>query len=215
MGDPESVEFQKLFVAQGAKNLKLTTALRMNASFPYITPVVTLPSEPAMRVMDAGVRDNYGYRVTLAFLNSHRKWIAENTSGVVILQIRDTPRRSTIPSTNGSMLARLMDPVGSIYDNFLHAQDQDYDLMVRQASGWMDFPLHLVDLELKRGVEEQIALSWHLTALERTRVLRSLESPQNKAAFEQLKRLMPAGKSTATLADGSAPALAVDPAPQK
>lgn len=190
MGDPESIEFQKLFAAQGAKNLKLTTALRMNASFPYITPVVTLPSEPAMRVMDAGVRDNYGYRVTLAFLNSHRKWIAENTSGVVILQIRDTPRRSEIPSSNGSMLARLMDPVGSIYDNFLHAQDQDYDLMVSQASGWVDFPLHLVDLELQRGAQEQIALSWHLTALERSRVLRSLNTPQNQASFALLKSLM-------------------------
>lgn len=215
MADPESIEFQKLFAAQGAMNLKLTTALRMNASFPYITPVVTLPSEPAMRVMDAGVRDNYGYRVTLAFLNSHRKWIAENTSGVVILQIRDTPRRSEIPSSNGSLLARVMDPVGSIYDNFLHAQDQDYDLMVRQASGWMDFPVHLVDLELQRGKEEQIALSWHLTALERARVLRSLESQQNKASFALLKRLLPAAKSTAILADGSAPSPAMDPAQRK
>jgi hypothetical protein len=35
-------------------NLKLTSALRMNATFPYITPVVSLPSEPMMRVMDAG-----------------------------------------------------------------------------------------------------------------------------------------------------------------
>lgn len=215
MGDPESVEFQKLFAAQGAKNLKLTTALRMNASFPYITPVVSLPSEPAMRVMDAGVRDNYGYRVTLAFLNSHRKWIAENTSGVVILQIRDTPRRSEVRSSNGSLLARMMDPVGSIYDNFLHAQDQDYDLMVRQASGWVDFPLHLVDLELQRGDQEQIALSWHLTALERKRVLRSLRTPQNQASFALLKSLMPAAKSAAILADGSAPVPAKDPAPRK
>jgi predicted acylesterase/phospholipase RssA len=211
-GEPESIEFARLFAEQGAADLKLTSALRMNASFPYITPVVTLPSEPPMRAMDAGVRDNYGYRVTLAFLNTYRHWIAENTSGVVIIQLRDTPRRTEVQASNSSMFARLLDPVGSIYDNFLHAQDQDYDLMVKQASGWADFPVHLVDLELQRGAKEQIALSWHLTALERKRVLRSLESEQNQAAFELLKSLLPGVPATAILADGSAPALVKGPA---
>lgn len=209
-GEPESMEFGKLFADQGAADLKLTSALRMNASFPYITPVVTLPSEPPMRVMDAGVRDNYGYRVTLAFLHTYRKWIAENTGGVVIVQIRDTPRRLEVQRKNSSMFARVFDPVGSVYDNFLHAQDQDYDLMVQQASGWTDFPLHLVDLELQRGAEEQIALSWHLTALERKRVLKSLDTPQNEAAFALLKRLLPGSGGTAILVDGSAPAPATD-----
>jgi hypothetical protein len=208
------VEFGRLFAKQGAEDLKLTSALRMNASFPYITPVVTLPSEPPMRAMDAGVRDNYGYRVTLAFLRSHREWIAENTSGVVIIQLRDTPRRTEIKPSSASMFARFLDPVGSIYDNFLHAQDQDYDLMVQQASGCMEFPVHVVDLELQRGAKEQIALSWHLTALERKRVLRSLDTPQNKAAFELLKHLLPGVPGTAILADGSAPALAKGPAPR-
>jgi hypothetical protein len=211
-GEAESVEFGRLFAKQGAEDLKLTSALRMNASFPYITPVVTLPSEPPMRAMDAGVRDNYGYRVTLAFLHSHRDWIAENTSGVVIIQLRDTPRRTEIKPSSASMFARFLDPVGSIYDNFLHAQDQDYDLMVQQASGWMDFPVHMVDLELQRGAKEQIALSWHLTALERKRVLRSLNTPQNEAAFELLKDLLPSVPGTAILADGSAPTLAKGPA---
>lgn len=210
LGEPESIEFSRLFADQGAADLKLTSALRMNASFPYITPVVTLPSDPPMRVMDAGVRDNYGYRVTLAFLLAHRKWIAENTGGVIILQIRDTPRRLEVQRKNSSMFARVFDPVGSVYDNFLHAQDQDYDLMIRQASGWSDFPVHLVDLELQRGAEEQIALSWHLTALERKRVLRSLDTPQNQASFALLKQLLPGGSDTITLAGGNAPDPAVD-----
>ncbi len=205
LGEPESIEFGKLFAKQGARDLKLTSALRMNASFPYITPVVTLPSDPPMRVMDAGVRDNYGYRVTLAFLHTYRKWIAENTGGVVILQIRDTPRRMEVKRKNSSMFARVFDPVGSVYDNFLHAQDQDYDLMVQQASGWARFPVHLVDLELQRGAEEQIALSWHLTALERKRVLKSLDTPQNRDSFALLKRLLPGVAGSPILAGGSAP----------
>lgn len=204
-GEPEAIEFRRLFAEQDADSLKLTTALRMNASFPYITPIVSLPSEPPMRVMDAGVRDNYGYRVTLAFLHQHRRWIAEHTSGVVILQLRDTPRRTEVMPSSASMMARVLDPVGSVYDNFLHAQDQDYDLLMAQGSGWMDFPVELVDVELKRGTDEQIALSWHLTALERERVMRSLDTPENRAAFDHLQRLLPGARTTPILADGNAP----------
>jgi hypothetical protein len=75
-GQPEAIEFQRFFRDQDADNLKLTSALRMNATFPYITPIVSLPSQPPMRVMDAGLRDNYGYRISrFAFLHTFRDWI--------------------------------------------------------------------------------------------------------------------------------------------
>jgi hypothetical protein len=211
--EPESIEFRRFFAEQGADSLKLTSALRMNATFPYITPIVSLPSDPPMRVMDAGVRDNYGYRVTLAFLHQHRNWIAEHTSGVVILQLRDTPRRMEVRSSSASMMARVLDPVGSVYDNFLLAQDQDYDLMMAHGSGWMGFPVQLIDLELKRGGEEMIALNWHLTALERERVLRSLDTPENREAFQIVLDLLPGTKNSAMLVDGTAPAREGDLAP--
>jgi hypothetical protein len=214
-GEPEAIEFNRLFAGQGAGKLKLTSALRMNASFPYITPVVTLPSEPPMRVMDAGVRDNYGYRVTLAFLHTYREWIAENTSGVVMLQIRDTPRRMEVNPTSASLVSRILDPVGSVYDNFLRAQDQDYDLMLQQASGWADFPIRVVDLELSRGGEENIALSWHLTAIERKRVLRSLDTEQNRRSFTLLRQLLPSAAPRAILAGGNGPSLVADHAPRR
>jgi hypothetical protein len=211
--EPEAIEFRRFFAAQGADSLKLTSALRMNATFPYITPIVSLPSNPPMRVMDAGVRDNYGYRVTLAFLHQHRNWIKDNTSGVVILQLRDTPRRMEVRPSSASMIARVLDPVGSVYDNFLLAQDQDYDLMMAQGSGWMGFPVQLVDLELKRGGDELIALSWHLTALERERVLRSLDTPENREAFQIVLDLLPGTRNSAMLVDGIAPAREGDRAP--
>jgi hypothetical protein len=204
-GDAEAIDLQRMFASQGADRLKLTSALRMNASFPYITPVVTLPSEPAMRVMDAGVRDNYGYRVTLAFLHAHREWIAANTSGVVMIQLRDTPRRTEVEPTSASLLSRLFAPVGSVYENFLHAQDQDMDLFLKQASAWAGFPLEVVDVELQRGDQERIALSWHLSALERQRVMRSVNSPANQRAFLRLKELLPTPAAQPILAGGSGP----------
>lgn len=212
VGYPEAIEFQRLFEDHGADSLKLTSALRMNATFPYITPIVTLPSDPPMRVMDAGMRDNYGYRVTLAFLHTFRDWIAENTSGVVILQLRDTQRDLDVRPSGSSLLGRIMDPVGSVYDNFVRVQDQDYDLMLHQASGWTEFPLEVIDLELRHSRDEQISLSWHLTALEKKRVLWSIDLPDNQEAFDRLLNSVEgADHKAARIAAHAPPARAKDP----
>ncbi len=211
--EPEAIEFQRLFRDHDPGNLKLTSALRMNASFPYISPVVTLPSTPHMRVTDAGGRDNYGYRATLGFLFTFRKWIAENTSGVVLIQLRDTQRDLPVHPSNATLLDRLTDPLGSVYDNFVRIQDQDYDLMMQQASGWMPVPMEVVDLQLRRSSDsEQISLSWHLTAVERSRVIRSVGSSENRASLQHLAALLKAPNGPSS--DGDAPVLAGDHAPR-
>ena len=94
-----------------------------------------------------------------------------------------------------SLIGRIMDPVGSSYDNFVRVQDQDHDLMLHQAGSWAEFPLQVIDLELRHSRDEQISLSWHLTALERKRVLWSIESAANQEAFSLLvNELRPAGE---------------------
>src|SRR5690606_3434806 len=85
----ENVEFTRLFKQQDAMNLKFTSAIRMSATFPYIMPSVTLPTNPQIEVMDAGVRDNYGALTTFKYMHTFKEWINENTSGVIIIQIRD------------------------------------------------------------------------------------------------------------------------------
>lgn len=214
-GQPEAIEFHRFFRDQGAANLKLTSALRMNATFPYITPIVSLPSEPPMRVMDAGLRDNYGYRTTLAFLNTFRDWIRDNTSGVVVLQLRDTQKELEVKPSSGSLIGRMLDPIGSVYDNVVRVQDQDYDLMLQQASAWVDFPMEVIDIQLRHDEAEQISLSWHLTALERKRVLRSINSAENVKAFGRFRELiLGAAPPTALAADDGERAQATDPAPR-
>ena len=188
--EAEAVEFRRLFADQDAGRLTLLSALRMGASFPYITPVVSLPSVPAMRVMDSGVRDNYGYRNTIQYLMAMRSWIAENTSGVVMLQIRDTQKDLAVKAVGGSMFSRLLDPVGSVYNNFVRIQDQDYDLMLKQADAWAPFPIEMVDLQLRHDEADEISLSWHLTAIEKTQVLNAIRSTENRTAFARLKELV-------------------------
>ncbi len=88
----DAVEFFKRFPG-AQKTFGLDTAVRMSASFAYITPAVELPTDPPQRVADAGYYDNYGINMAIAYLKQDRirKWIQRNTSGVVIVQIRAYP----------------------------------------------------------------------------------------------------------------------------
>jgi hypothetical protein len=214
MTEPECIEFTKLFKDQAPLDLRLSSALRMNATFPYITPLVSLPSKPKMRVMDAGARDNYGYRTTFAFLYTFRHWIRENTGGVVILQMRDKQRELAVKPVARTLLDRLTDPISNIYGNFVKSQDQDYDLMVKRSDAWVDFPLHVVDLQLRHDDDDEISLSWHLTAVEKRQVLHTILAPDNQAAFRLFRTLVMDGDAAVALsANANAAGPATDPAP--
>jgi hypothetical protein len=82
------LEFFHLF-PEAWPTFKLSTAARMNASFPYVSPAVDLPTEPRRRVVDAGYYDNYGIKTAAAWIYHHKTWLEANTSGVVLIQIRD------------------------------------------------------------------------------------------------------------------------------
>jgi hypothetical protein len=85
-----AVEFARLFPNAGT--FKLSTAARMSASFPYVSPAGELPVTPPRRVVDAGYYDNYGVNLAARWLDAHRNWLrheAGNVSGIVLIQIRD------------------------------------------------------------------------------------------------------------------------------
>src|SRR5204863_5660019 len=89
MASPDAVDFTAMFAKQDPLNIRLLSALRMNATFPYILPNVWLPSDPVIDVMDAGLRDNFGQQTSLRFINFFKEWLQQNTSEVILIQIRD------------------------------------------------------------------------------------------------------------------------------
>ncbi|MDX2037427.1 MAG: hypothetical protein SFX72_12315 [Isosphaeraceae bacterium] len=80
------LEFSKVFARDSG--FRLSTAARMAATFPVVTPAVYLPTTPAVRVVDSGFRDNYGVELAADWLFQNREWIERNTSGVVLVQLR-------------------------------------------------------------------------------------------------------------------------------
>ncbi|SIO59461.1 Patatin-like phospholipase [Singulisphaera sp. GP187] len=87
-----ATEYYKKFAAQD-RGLRLATAARMSATFPFVSPAVNLPSDPPLRVVDAGYYDNYGVDVAAAWISMNREWLADHCSGVLLVQIRDSVSR--------------------------------------------------------------------------------------------------------------------------
>lgn len=186
-----AVEFRRFFKNQDADNVWFTSVLRMNATFPFISPAVTLPSEPEMEVMDAGFRDTYGTSLALKHLYAIRKWVERNTSGVVILQIRDSRKIEPVHENETRSLFKLItNPLGHIYDNLFIMQDYFNDDLTVYAHNWLNTDLEVIDLELTRPELEDISLSWHLTSKEKWIIEQSAYNEKNQKAMLRLKELL-------------------------
>lgn len=185
----ERVEFTRMFRHQDGWNLRFTSAIRMSATFPYVLPMVTLPSEPRTEVMDAGLRDNLGMKLSLQYIQSFRDWIKENCGGVLIIRIRDAQKENDPEGGIGSLMYRIMRPLGSLYGNFILTQEYDTDQMLHYLSPTIGVPVHVSEIVLDQS-ERKISLSWHLTALEKQNLLKSVFSPQNMNTYQQIIQLL-------------------------
>ncbi|PCJ83934.1 MAG: phospholipase [Flavobacteriales bacterium] len=191
MPSTESIEFSRFFAEQNPGNLRFTSALRINATFPYITPTASMPSEPVIHLMDAGVRDNFGMKITLRYIYAFRNWISSNTSGVVIVQIRDKSKERKIKDVRtSSKLESLFTPLGTVYNNITTVHNYNQDELLQYASLWFDGQIDVVSFQLKNEGEERISLSWHLTNKEKRQILQAIELPENQQSIEKLKELI-------------------------
>ncbi len=187
----EYIEYQKFFNDQDAANIRFTSVLRMTATFPYILPAVSLPSKPQIKIMDSGIRDNYGLTSSLKYLYSFRDWINENTSGVVILQMRDKFKRYEAKRRNSeSLLRSLTSPLDNFYNNWTNVQTFEQDQLLQYASAWFDGKLEVIPFQLKNDPTQKISLSWHLTNIEKKRIMESLDLKENKEILNHLKSIL-------------------------
>jgi len=186
----ENIEFRRLFKEQGADDVKFSSVLRMSATFPYIMPSVSLPSDPQINVLDAGMRDNYGALTTYKHIYTFKNWINENTSGVIILTLRDKPKRNTIKKNPlKSITETVGSPIGSLYGNLFSIQDYNLDDMMQYLSADLSTPIDVIDFELENE-NNQISLSWHLTSKEKESVINSMHSKNNQKAVVRLTKLL-------------------------
>ena len=185
---PDAVDFAALFAKQNPANIRLLTALRMNATFPYVLPNVWLPSTPVIDVMDAGIRDNFGQETAMRFIDNFKEWIDTNTGGVVILQIRDRINDYwQHPLETGSITDIITKPATMLQSNWHNFQDynqsDEFSYLKDSANANLQ---RLTFVYVPKKVEHGAALNFHLTAAEKDDVIASFNTGYNQKTLQDL-----------------------------
>ena len=188
----DAIEFSRFFRSIGAENINFISALRANATYPYILPSVNLPTNPSIKTMDAGFRDNYGFLVTARYLNTFQDWIEENTSGVLVITIRAGESiRDSSKQLNNSYLGELLSPIGGIYANMFKLQGYNSDQYFSTIHNDYKAAIDFIDFIYKPAQNKRSAsLSWHLTNQEKQDIRNSFKNSYNQEMKEKLVELL-------------------------
>ncbi|MGC6433623.1 MAG: hypothetical protein ACON4M_05455 [Crocinitomicaceae bacterium] len=187
----ENIDFQYFFRDNYPNNVRFSSVIRSQATFPFVLPMLTLPTNPGVQLMDAGLRDNYGGKMMIEFLYDLQDWIDENTSGVIILQIRDTKKllyNETYQKV--SMLDKITLPFGNMYKNFTNTQDFNQEELLKVGTTNLKFPVEFIEFNLRENKRDRISLSWHLTKNEKQKIERAFKSSRNQASLKKLSKLL-------------------------
>ena len=197
----QSIDFMRFFAAHDPGNLRFLTALRMSATFPFVTPNVELPSTPVMKTMDTGLSDNFGIQDALRFLYVFQEWIGANTSGVVLVTIRDSEKSPEISSSSSTKIfEKIGSPLKSIYGNWDKMQTIHNEVLFNYMAASMPFGVEKIEFEYApgklpaKGFEtlgsmQRASLNWRLTAKEKRSILANIQTQSNQAALARAKQL--------------------------
>ena len=188
----DAVDYSTFFAKQNPYNLRLLSVLRMNATFPIVLPNVWMPSKPVIDVMDGGLRDNYGVENSLRFLSHMQKWIEENTSGVLMIQIRDRMDGGwENPYEYDDLTGNSTKPFFLLQHNWYKMMDYFQSDMQNYFLSNTGYPIHRVSFQyIPRSEENKAALSFHLSEREKQDITASLNSKHNQEGFQKILQLV-------------------------
>lgn len=189
---PDGVDFNAMFAKQNPMNIRLLTALRMNATFPYVLPNVWLPSSPVIDVMDAGLRDNFGQETTLRFIETFKDWLKENTSAVLVVQMRDRMLDNwQEPFETGSITDFIIKPATMLQHNWQKLQDYSATDQYSYLSAEKDINMHRITfMYVPQSNDKGAALNFHLTATEKRDVKASFHNSFNQGSMKKVVEML-------------------------
>jgi hypothetical protein len=190
--DVDGVDFQSFFSKQNASNLQFLTVMRMNATFPFVLPNVEMPCDPDIDVMDAGFRDNFGHETSLRFIDKFKDWLKENTSKIVIVEIRDRPMENwSRPYEVNSIIGLITKPMLLLQNNWFNLQDYYEKDQVNYMINTFGPQFYKISFSYEAPQNSTYAsISFHLTAAEKIGVANSLDNAENKRTFRMIDSLI-------------------------
>jgi hypothetical protein len=190
--DPDAVDFHQFFSKQDPMNMRMLTALRMNATFPYVLPNVWLPSEPVIDVMDAGFRDNFGEQVGLRFIHVFRDWILQNTRGVLLIQIRDRKTGGwENPYESTDITELITKPLLLLQYNWYKMQEYNQNDLLSVMEGYMGSSFYKMTIQYEpKSALEAAALNFHLSRQEKLDLANAINSAKNQQIFKSINDLL-------------------------
>ena len=207
-----SVAFFDVFT-HSLGSFHIATAIRMSATFPYLSPAVSLPTKYSRRVVDAGYYDNFGVNFIGQFLLNPevRAWLIKNTSGVAVIQIRafpkeegkkasllsrtfhflTTPVQGTLKARTSMMSTRndqLLRNVQKIYNEQAApkatAQRRALSLPGTDPTAIVDSGRGFLRSYIFTNYDEKVSLNWYLPESEFRSLQRQIENHAAPAAKE-------------------------------
>ena len=190
--DTDALDYAAMFKNQEPLNLRMLTALRMNATFPYVLPNVWLPCEPVIDVMDAGLRDNYGQETSVRFLQVFEEWIRENTSGVVCIQIRDRKTGGWEHPFESEVITDIATkPMLLLQYNWYKMQEYNQNELLSLSQELMGGNFHKLSFQyIPKKEEAGAALNFHLSKREKQDIAEALDSEKNRSMFHHFESLL-------------------------
>jgi hypothetical protein len=190
--------------------MTVATAARLSATFPYVSPAVSLPTRPHRRVVDAGYYDNYGIDAATGLLNGAdvRDWVVRNCGGVVVIAVRAFPDTSPADQTGpvGRLLWWLTSPLQGMFAarassqtfrnrELLRLTRELYGLALQEAAagappppgGWRQLGRDFVEV-VTFTCSERASMSWHVSDEDFARIAAAARAA-TAAGAPDMKRL--------------------------
>jgi hypothetical protein len=188
----DAIDYSALFEGNDPLNLRLTSALRMNATFPFVLPVVRLPTNPYMNIMDAGLRDNFGVEIANRYVQVLSNWIRRHVKSVIVLEVRDTREYDVSDPTTESSLGNMMvDPFFAIQNKWECFQSYKHAYIKDHVPGYIGNKIKYFTLAyVPREQTKYAALNFHLTRLEKEDLYESLFIWENKHTIDSLAQIL-------------------------
>lgn len=191
-GRSDAVELFDMFPR--ARSFRVATAVRMNASFPYISPAVSLPGPPRRRVVDAGYYDNFGISTAVAWTSQPevRAWLEAHSGGIIFVEIRDeAPNPGGAPAEATGVLDRARRAFSWFTTPFeAVGAARSASMVFRNEQDVRQIAVSLPSLCVRKVVFTNTAeagLSWFVPTREQARIAAGVNSTGFRGSLDQLR----------------------------